>query len=346
MKKYLLLSLFAALVFTACKDEDLSPVLKVGSKPAFTSPAGGTALVLKEADQNNVLAVFSWTAADFGYDAAVSYSLELDKAGNNFAAPVAFATSNGLTVDNVTVGQMNNLLLTKGIPGEEATQVEIRIAATISTEVPTVYSDPITLTVTPYTVVINYPQLEVPGSYQSWSPDNAATVGKIFSAQSNSRYEGYVYFNADNTEFKYTQGGSWSINWGDDGADGILEPGGANLLAPTAGVYKLNVDLGPLSHSFVRTDWGLIGSATPDGWNSDQNMTYDDANKKWTITLNLVAGEIKFRANDGWDINFGDDNADKKMEYGGANIAIPSDGNYTIELLLGSAIYTYKVTKN
>ena len=75
-------------------------------------------------------------------------------------------------------------------------------------------------------------------------------------------------------------------------------------------------------------------------------MTYDPVANKWTITLNLVAGEIKFRANDDWAINFGDDGANKALEYGGANIAVAEDGNYTIDLILSGAVYTYKIKKN
>ncbi|MBK8556955.1 MAG: SusF/SusE family outer membrane protein [Lewinellaceae bacterium] len=234
--------------------------------------------------------------------------------------------------------------MAKGLLGEVASDVEFRVSAKISGEVPVQYSSPITLKITPYTVVIVYPQLQVPGAYQGWDPGNNNTV--IFSVRSDGKYEGYLYFPDPNTEFKYTDGPSWDTNWGDSGADGTLEPGGDNLKAVDAGVYKLNVDLNSLTHSFLKTDWGLIGSATPNGWDSDQPMTYDAANNKWTITLDLVAGEIKFRANAGWDINLGDDNADKKMEYGGANIAVVEDGNYTVDLNLNAAVYTYVVTKN
>jgi hypothetical protein len=111
-------------------------------------------------------------------------------------------------------------------------------------------------------------------------------------------------------------------------------------------MHRLNVDLNSLTYTVASTNWGLIGSATPDGWNSDQNMTYDDVNNKLTITLDLVAGDIKFRANDDWGVNLGDDGANKAMEYGGANIAIAEAGNYTIDLLLDRAIYSYKIKKN
>ncbi|MBI5915725.1 MAG: RagB/SusD family nutrient uptake outer membrane protein, partial [Bacteroidetes bacterium] len=82
-----------------------------------------------------------------------------------------------------------------------------------------------------------------------------------------------------------------------------------------------------------------------DGWNSDQNMTYDTAENAWTITADLVAGEAKFRANDGWDINYGDNSADALLEGGGANFTIPANGTYLIKLYLDRPDYTYYIEK-
>ena len=65
-----------------------------------------------------------------------------------------------------------------------------------------------------------------------------------------------------------------------------------------------------------------------------------------SITLDLGVGEIKFRANDDWAINFGDTDANGSLEYDGDNIQITEAGNYTVELLVNVADYTYKVTKN
>jgi hypothetical protein len=96
----------------------------------------------------------------------------------------------------------------------------------------------------------------------------------------------------------------------------------------------------------LKTDWGLIGSATPDGWNSDQNMTYDPTDRTWNITLNLIGGqEVKFRANDGWDLNYGDTGANALLEAGGDNIKIPSDGLYAIKLYLDKPDYTYSIAR-
>ena len=187
-----------------------------------------------------------------------------------------------------------------------------------------------------------YPVIYVPGGYQGWTP---ATANQLASRNNDNTYEGYIYFPADQKEFKITLGPDWSNNLGDDGANGTLEPNGANLSVAEAGFYKFNVDLTALTYTLLKTDWGLIGSATADGWNSDQNMTYDAVEGIWTITANLVAGEVKFRANDDWGLNYGDDGVNALLEAGGQNIAIPSVGTYTIKLYLDKPDYTYSIDR-
>jgi hypothetical protein len=344
MKKYLFLSLFAALLLASCSDKEIGPVLSLGNAPSISSPADGASFVLTEATADSLFAGFSWTAAEYGFNAGVTYTLEMDVNGNNFADAVAVASANTLMVDDLLNSKINTIMLTKGLPGEVEANMDFRVKAEISDEIDPVYSNPITLKITPYTVVIVYPQLQVPGAYQGWDPSNNNTV--IYSASSNGMFEGYIYFTDPNTEFKFTDGPAWDVNYGDTGADGTLDQGGDNILVADPGMYKLNVNLNALTYTVTKTDWGLIGSATPGGWDFDQDMTYDAANNKLTITLDLVAGEVKFRANDDWALNLGDDGADFKLEYGTANIAIPEDGNYTIDLILSGAIYTYTVTKN
>jgi spore coat protein U-like protein len=78
-------------------------------------------------------------------------------------------------------------------------------------------------------------------------------------------------------------------------------------------------------------------------------MTFNAGAGTWTITADLTGGqELKFRANNDWAINFGDNApADNKPDYNGSNIAIAQTGNYTITLDLGVAgNYSYTVKKN
>jgi hypothetical protein len=60
-------------------------------------------------------------------------------------------------------------------------------------------------------------------------------------------------------------------------------------------------------------------------------MTWNAADETWTLTTELTAGELKFRANDGWDINLGGDSIDDLVE-NGANLQIAEAGTYTITL--------------
>ena len=187
--------------------------------------------------------------------------------------------------------------------------------------------------------------LYVPGGYQDWSP---ATAPSIYSRNMNFKYEGYVYFN-NATEFKFTSQPDWNgIGYGDGGSDGVLsDDGGAgNLKVEEAGYYKLNVDLSanPFTYSAVKTTWGIIGDATPGGWDNSTDMTYDDETKQWSIVVELSDKEFKFRANNGWDINIG--GALDNLTDGGDNIKIEESGTYLVTLDLSDpTVYTATLTK-
>lgn len=328
----------------SCKDEAAGPTLKVVAAPTIVTPASSAVFVLQEADAANVISLFEWTAADYNFSAAVTYGVELDITGNNFASPVTVKTTTGLKIEDVTVEQINAILLAKALPTGVASSVDLRIAANVNPDVATVYSNVVTISVTPYETVVEYPKLQVPGSYQGWDPANLSTV--IYSLNSDNKYEGYIFFPDADAKYKYTQGLSWDVNWGDDNADGTLEPGGADIGLVNPGMYRLNVDLNALTHTATATNWGLIGSATPTGWDSDTDLTYDAVSGHLTITTDLIVGDIKFRANDDWAINLGDNDGNSTLEQDGANIAIAEAGNYTIELILNEAKPTYSVTKN
>lgn len=344
--KYVKYIVFAGLVGVltwSCSDENAGPVLHKNGGMAITSPVNGAVLELKEANADQPSTI-TWSAADYGFQAAVNYKVELDRAGNNFAEPAVIANVTS-TSAVITQGDLNNILLAKELEGETPADVDIRVIAIVNPDVDPDTSAVVTFTVIPYSSTVVIPQLQVPGSYQGWAPSDSTTA--VYSPKSNNLYEGYVNFNVDNAFFKYTVGPSWDLNYGDNGNDGTLDQNGSDIPAGPAGVYKLNVDLNTYTHQYQRTDWGLIGSATPNGWDSDQNMTYDPVTKAFTITVDLVVGEIKFRANDAWTINLGDDGNNKTVEYDGANIAIAEAGNYTIELLIvGVPKYKYTIKKN
>jgi CubicO group peptidase (beta-lactamase class C family) len=97
----------------------------------------------------------------------------------------------------------------------------------------------------------------------------------------------------------------------------------------------------------INPSWGIIGSATVNGWDG-LNTELAETNKKgiWTINnVQLKEGEIKFRFNNDWTINFGD-NKNGNLKFDGDNIKI-ENGNYDITLDLSDEENPkYKIAKH
>jgi hypothetical protein len=138
-------------------------------------------------------------------------------------------------------------------------------------------------------------------------------------------------------EMKFRMNNDWGTNYGDNGADGTLEDGSANIVV-TAGIYIATVDLKDLTYSLEKIDhvWGLVGGAYNNwGATADAQFKRDWSkpfNDVWILKdVTLIDGEYKFRANNDWGTNFGDNGGDGVLENGGANLAT-SAGTYSFVL--------------
>ena len=89
----------------------------------------------------------------------------------------------------------------------------------------------------------------------------------------------------------------------------------------------------------------MIGSFN--GWSTDVAMVYNSGDNLFEGTIvTSKAEKFKFRANGDWPINFGDNDENNSLEYGGKDISIASAGTYKVKLILSNpGYYTYKVTK-
>ena len=127
-----------------------------------------------------------------------------------------------------------------------------------------------------------------------------------------------------------------SMNPGNFGVNG----GWGGLRTTKNLVNQFAVDLDVLNSSLgSQSDWGLVGSATPNGWNGPDLEMFQTGSQEFSIYAELVSGELKFRFNEDWGNNFGDNGNDGTLESGGANIPI-SAGTYFIVMDLGSGTYT------
>lgn len=201
----------------------------------------------------------------------------------------------------------------------------------------------------------DYVTASYPGStFNNWDPANSPKVMSTISA--GDKLEGYVYLANGSNNWKFATQPNWNgPNYANNDANGVLEPGkldpnAKNNIASAAGYYKLNADATAMTYTALATTWGIIGNATPGGWSNDTPMSYDPAKEVWTVYATLSKETppndgLKFRANGGWDLNYGDNSANGSLESGGTNIGVAYSGDYAIVMDLSHPnAYTYSLT--
>lgn len=162
------------------------------------------------------------------------------------------------------------------------------------------------------------------------------------STKTDKTDEIVAYVTLNDGEIKFRSNNKWDVNYGDDSANGTLESGGANIKV-TAGTYKITFNTASLTYTIEKYSWGLVGSATPSGWNApDVPLTYDPTTDTWKATAFLKAGEIKVRKNEDWGVNYG--GAGGTLVLGGDNIAV-TEGNYNITIDFKKMKFTIEATK-
>ncbi|MFP8488133.1 SusE domain-containing protein [Gracilimonas sp. Q87] len=354
MKKLILITstIMFGLLFTISCEDSTGPMLKTDVDSPTIISGDGETYVLNKDVAGDSLTLLEWSESDYGFDAAVTYTVQMDPENADFDnnSIVNLGRSN-TTKFTTTVKDLNAVLLGANFTPLQEINAMVRVQAVVNDQVDTMYTSPVSLNLTPYSTCNYCPAIYVPGNYQGasgytndWSPADAPALSSLDGLTDN--YEGYVYMANANNEFKFTAVRDWSKDWGsNNGSTSELVDGDGETNATLAesGYYKMNVNINNLEYSVTKTDWGVIGDATPNGWDSDTDMTYDPVNKVWTVDINLTSGTFKFRANDAWNLDYGDNEGDGELDQGGGNISVSSAGNYIIILNLSEYPYTYSI---
>ena len=186
----------------------------------------------------------------------------------------------------------------------------------------------VTLDMNNLTYTVGKPILYMAGDANGWATND------YLAGEDGVKFTGYMYLNQNG--FKFCTQPEWKgTNYG---ANFDTAGDAANItMTEAAGYYKVDVDLETKSYVLTPiTTIGIIGSASPNGWDSDVDMTYVPYNAEtkelgyWEIKdVTFTSGEIKFRANDDWAINWGGDT--NALTQGGDNISVDA-GTYDIKL--------------
>ena len=294
-------------------------------------------LALSEDNGANEILTLTWSDPDYGFDAAALYSVQIDVQGGDFSSPQIISVGSSLE-KTFTVEELNSKLLSLSMtPAEEGVAV-FRIKATLS-EYQEIFSNTVNLNVTPYSSLLDLStNLGVVGSATpgGWGNENIPDL-KFYTTSMTDVYVAYVTLR--DGEIKFRNNNDWAENWGDDGNDGTLDSFGANI-SVSAGTYKIEVNFSSMTFSMEEYSWGLVGSATPNQWNGpDLMLHYNSYQDDWRAVVTLGEGEVKFRFNNDWGLNYGDDGADGSMEASGANISV-SSGHYLVSMNLNTQSYT------
>lgn len=149
-------------------------------------------------------------------------------------------------------------------------------------------------------------------------------------------------------ELKFRANDGWDINWGSmDFPTGIGDQGGDNIPV-FAGDYIITFNHVTGEYSFdVQSDIGLIGTATPIGdWDTDVNMFKDpEDSTKFFLRVNLSEGVCKWRKDDDWAVNWGNDNSDFPSGIAALNegdITITKAGRYYIDFDTLTGAYNFE----
>ncbi|RAJ18175.1 RagB/SusD family nutrient uptake outer membrane protein [Olleya aquimaris] len=105
-------------------------------------------------------------------------------------------------------------------------------------------------------------------------------------------------------------------------------------------VEKFATDINELNNALgTQSDWGIVGDGTPNGWGGPDTEMFQTASNQYALYADLTDGFLKFRFNEDWGNNYGDNGNDGTLEPGGDNIPVTA-GTYYITLDLNALTYS------
>jgi starch-binding outer membrane protein SusE/F len=293
-------------------ENDKDPIVSANGFELRKDATIASPTTLLEVDNSVIFGNYNWDSSNNGVASVSTYKLVIfdHDSDTQLLYPVEYVGQGLETPDNkkatITVKEMNDMLnnLKSFKCGEM--NIDLRIQSTLGTNPKAAYiqySNPINYKITGYSKSTPILSFVKDGNTASSEP-------KLLSSgyTSNTDYEGYVYLQAGSYKFvrpdacgSYTSptilGGTGSLAAGT--IDTSATP--ASIVITNAGHYLLKANLTANTYSINEyTAIGVFGRATRAGafgFSNTVPMTYDATSKKWTITMDLLTGQVlKFKS--------------------------------------------------
>jgi hypothetical protein len=338
MKKYINKILFL-LTFTAllvgCEKDDIVVI-----NEDFTTAVSLSSdnIVLEESNEGMEALKVTWTQPEFGYSAAAEYNVLFDLSTGDFSNPETVSAGSSLE-KSFNTEDLNKVLLNLGAEPGTAAQLQVKVDIIMSKQYSRA-SDVSGLTATAYSGVLD---LTTPWGVVGSATPNGWGDGpdtQFYKSEEAGIYVAYITMVEG--EWKIRKDNDWAVNYGS--SDGVNLVDGGDNIATTAGTYKITFDEINLTYKIETYSWGLVGSATPNGWDGpDFPLDYDSCSDTWRAVVKLNDGEWKIRQNNDWAVNLGSDAADGNLQDGGGNIPVTL-GYYQIIVDFNNSTYTIEKT--
>jgi hypothetical protein len=112
------------------KEEDRIIAKTQGAGAALSASANN--LVLQKANAANEAVKFTWNKADYGFNAALTNTLQIAAAGSNFANPKEVVFAGNVSSKSFTVLELNALLLSMKLPTGANSNIETRVKTEVT----------------------------------------------------------------------------------------------------------------------------------------------------------------------------------------------------------------------
>ncbi|MFV5698845.1 SusF/SusE family outer membrane protein [Flavobacterium sp. ZT3R17] len=303
-------ALFLALMNTSC--EDLLSDSIVNNNDKLTLKVSTSELVLDERKPNDNL-TFNWTTGtNNGTSASISYVLQIDKEGNNFATPLEYEMGTNNFSFSINSATLNFIMLnTFGVQPGAVQKFEARITAKVANSSATAQVATTTFSITPYLPVSKELYMVGSATAVGWDVSNAIQLTPSTSSPGKFIFLGTL--SSGSFKLPVSRDGCWCQDFYTKSASAdnmmVHNIGGSGRdlqwQITQGGQYKITADLLNLTITIEAitgpsfTQIWMVGDASPSGWTVDSPQAFtqsQDNPSVFTYEANFVEGEFKILA--------------------------------------------------
>jgi len=360
----ILISVTALIAFAISCSQQIEPTAQFAkSSVSFAATSSIASVSTSAKDSLTSVISFSWNDPKYAVGLSQSmFTIMVSPTGTNFAN-FASKSFTGVLTGSLLGKEINGMALKLGgIIGQTIT-LDTKVVASLTNNNEQINSNVLQITVSPYGDLM----LSASATHVVATAANSSQVGTVFTwSTAFNGYSGVKMY-----QFQYASAGTNFSSPTSSSPTSFTQSFtqlDLNKIALALGTspgavgyidfrIKASNESGDALYSNVVHDTittyvaynsvGIIGDATPGGWNNDVDMYRPDpvnSPSNWTVIVHLTTGlSAKFRADDAWTNNWGDTGWPSGIgAENGSNIPVTGpSGYYQVNFNAGTGAYTF-----